>query len=359
MKRPSTSLGLIIAVIASISFGMSGALIKPLLEAGWSPAAAVTVRALIGGLALTPVAVLSLRGRWVVLWRARWRVLAMGLIGVAGTQLVYFAALERIPVGTAILIEYMAPLLLVLWVWAVGRRMPKAVVMVGSVLAVVGLVLVVSPGGGHIDPLGIVLAVFAAIGCAVYYVVAARPSDGLPPVVFAAFGLLIGGVALGLVGLTGAVPLAATFGETHLLGAAVPWFVPLLIVGVIATALAYATSIAASEMLGSRLASFAGLLEVVAAAFYAWILLGERLSLPQLLGGALILVGIGFVRSEKTDAEVEPDALEADALEPEVLEPGALLSDAPPAGPAQYELTMTSPTRLPDIGPDIRPDIRP
>ena len=306
VKRSSTSLGLVVAVIAAATFGMSGAFIKPLLEAGWSPAAAVTVRALLGGIVLAPVAALSLRGRWSALWRARWRVLAMGFIGVAATQLVYFAALQRIPVGTAILIEYMAPLLLVGWVWAASRRMPKAVVLIGSVVAVVGLVLVVSPGGGSFDLLGLVFAALSTIGCAIYYVVAARPSDGLPPVALAASGLLIGGIVLGIVGAFGLVPVTATFGGAFLLGVIVPWWLPLVIVGVFATALAYAASITASEILGSRLASFAGLLEVVAAALYAWILLGERLSIPQLVGGVLILAGIGFVRSEKTSATVEP-----------------------------------------------------
>ncbi len=306
MKR--STLGLVIAVIAGLSFGMSGALIKPLLEAGWSPAAAVTARVLIGGLALTPSAVFSLRGRWITLWRARWRVLAMGLIGVAATQLLYFASLERIPVSTAILIEYLAPLMLVGFVWVTSRRMPRLVVLIGSVVAVVGLVLVVSPGGGGLDVLGLVLALLAAVGCAVYFVVAARPSEGLPPVAFAASGLLLGGAVLGIAGAVRVVPFAATFGTARLFGADVPWFVPLLIVGVIATAVAYATSITASEILGSRLASFAGLLEVVAAAFYAWILLGEDLSIPQLIGGVLILTGIGFVRSEKADAPLEPDS---------------------------------------------------
>jgi drug/metabolite transporter (DMT)-like permease len=154
------------------------------------------------------------------------------------------------------------------------------------------------------------------VGCAVYYVVAARPSDGLPPVALAAAGLLIGGLALGLVGMTGLVPFAATFDTVELFGGVVAWWIPLLIVGVIATALAYAASITASEMLGSRLASFAGLLEVVAATFYAWLLLGEALSVPQLIGGVLILIGIGFVRSEKTDAPLEPAA----TIEPEDLD---------------------------------------
>jgi drug/metabolite transporter (DMT)-like permease len=210
-------------------------------------------------------------------------------------------------VSTAILIEYMAPLLLVGFAWATSRRMPKVVVLVGSVVALAGLVLVVSPGGqGGFDLLGLFFAVLGMVGCAVYYVIAARPSDGLPPVALASSGLVLGGVVLGVVGLTGLVPFTATFGESTLLGTSVPWWVPLLIVGVIATGLAYALSITASEVLGSRLASFVGLLEVVAATLYAWILLGEDLTLLQLAGGVLILVGIAFVRSEKTSAPLEP-----------------------------------------------------
>ena len=307
MNRSSTSLGLVIAVIAAATFGLSGALAKPVLESGWSPAAAVTVRVLVGGLVLVPVAVMALRGRWSALWRARWRVVAMALIGVGATQLAYFAAIERIPVGTAVLIEYMAPLLLVGLAWARTRRRPKAVVLIGSVVALGGLVLVVSPGGATgFDLFGYALALAAMIGCAIYYLVAAQPSDGLPAVALASFGLLLGGLLLGLVGLTGLVPFDTSTADVSMFGAELPWWLPLLLIGIVATAIAYSTSIAASEMLGSRLASFVGLLEVVAATFYAWLLLGEQLTVPQLFGGLLILTGIAFVRSERTDAAIEP-----------------------------------------------------
>jgi drug/metabolite transporter (DMT)-like permease len=300
MNRSSTTIGLVIAVIAAATFGTSGAVIKPLLEAGWSPAATVTTRVLIGGTILLPFALYSLRGNWAALWLGRWRILGMALAGVAGTQLAYYAAIARIPVGTGILIEYLAPLLLVAAVWARSRKSPQAVVIIGSVVAIAGLVLVVSPGGGNrLDPLGLIFALLAMVGCALFYVVAARPSRGLPPVALAAFGLLLGGVVLALAGVARVLPFTASFGEVQMFGAAVAWWVPLLIVGVVGTAVAYASSITAAEILGSRLASFVGLLEVVAATFYAWILLGENLSLAQLAGGALILVGIGFVRSEK------------------------------------------------------------
>jgi drug/metabolite transporter (DMT)-like permease len=317
MKRSSTSLGLLIGLSASLAFGMSGAFIKPLLEAGWSPAAAVTVRALVGGIVLIPVALIALRGKWASVWVARWRILAMAGIGVAGTQLVYFASLARIPVSTAILIEYMAPVLLVLFVWATTRRMPRWVVLVGSVVSIAGLVLVVSPGADSpTDLLGLIFAAVAAVGCAMYYVIAARPARGLPPVALAAFGLLLGGVALGAVGLTGLLPMTMTFGTVIMMGAPVAWWIPMLLVAVIATGFAYVASITMSGMLGSRLASFVGLLEVVAAAVYSWVLLGEALGIWQIVGGGLILAGIWFVQSAKDHPEPVVDAATAVGSEP-------------------------------------------
>jgi drug/metabolite transporter (DMT)-like permease len=310
MKLTTTTRGLIIGVLASLAFGTSGAFIKPLLESGWSPAAAVTVRAGVAGLVLAPIAIASLRGKWSALWRARWRVLGMGLIGVAGTQLVYFAAVQRIPVSTALLIEYTAPLLLVLAAWVTTRKVPKAVVLIGSLVAIGGLVLVIGPGNlGGTDGLGLIFAGLSAVGCAIYYVIAARPSDGLPPVAFAGAGLLLGAIVLGLVGVVGLVPFTATFGDVPAFGGELPWWMPLLLVALVGTAFAYVASIAASEMLGSRLMSFVGLLEVVFASIFAWILLGEALTIVQLLGGAAILAGIALVRSEKQDdVPLEPGA---------------------------------------------------
>ncbi|RKR74404.1 EamA family transporter [Frondihabitans australicus] len=301
MKRSGTGTGLVIAVVAAATFGSSGSLVKPMLDAGWTPAAAVTARALVGGVLLLPVALVQLRGRYGVLL-ANWRrILVMALIGVAGCQLAYFAAIERLPVGTAILLEYMAPLLLVGVAWARSRRVPQTVVLVGSGVALVGLVLVVAPSAGSagLDGLGLVFGVLAMIGCAIYYVVAAAPSGDLPPVALAAAGLVIGGVVLGIAGVARILPFAMSVHDVAMFGGERPWWLPVLLVGVVSTAIAYTANITASELLGSRLASFAGLLEVVAATLYAWILLGQDLTWVKLAGGVLILAGIAFVRSER------------------------------------------------------------
>ena len=298
MKFSSKSVGLVTMVISAISFGTSGAFIKPLLGAGWSPAAAVTARALAAGVLLLPFALTALRGRWAALWRARWRVLGMGV-----TQLAYFAAIQRIPVSTALLVEYLAPLLLVGFGWATTRRRPAPTVLIGSALSVGGLFLVIGPGAlDAVDPVGMVAAFAASVGCAIYFVIAARPADGLPPVVLAGSGLLLGGGVLAAAGATGLLPYTASFDDVPLFGAPAPWWVPLLVVAFVGTALAYATGITGSGLLGSRVASFVGLLEVVFASLFAWLLLGEALTPPQFVGGVLILVGIAAVRAEPETA---------------------------------------------------------
>lgn len=296
----TTGRGVAAAVVAGLAFGASGALAKPVLLSGWSPGATVTVRALLGAAVLAPFAVRAMRGRWPVL-RAAWRrVVLMGLVGVAGTQLAYFSAVERIPVATAALLEYLAPVALVAWAWARSRTAPRREVLAGAAVAVAGLLLVIGPGAvrGTADPLGLAFGLLAMTGCAAYFLIAARVGDGLPPVVLAATGLLMGGALLGALGAVRVLPLHAGWEPVEMAGRPIPVVVPLVALGVVATALAYATSIAATELLGSRIASFFGLLEVVAATGYAWLLLAEPLRPAQGLGGAAILLGIALVRRD-------------------------------------------------------------
>lgn len=296
--RSGSLVGLGFALTSALVFGASGAFMKPVLTSGWSPGAAVLARVLVAAAVLLLPTLLLLRGRYGLLWQARWRVLAFGAIAVAGTQLAYFAAIERIPVSMALLIEYLAPVLLVLLAWVRTRRVPRAVVLAGTLLSLVGLALVIGPGDvGGVDLLGVGFGLLAAVGLAAYFLLAAVPEE-VPPVAMAGAGLLVGAVVLGVLGLLGAVPMRAQLGDVPLLEASVPWFVPIGVVGVVATAFAYATGIAATVRLGSRVASFVGLLEVVFAALLAWVLLGEALGPVQLLGGALIILGIALVRSE-------------------------------------------------------------
>jgi len=303
-------IGIALGLAAGLAFGAGGVFVKPLLESGWSPGAAVLARISVAALILAVPGLIALRFDLRPLWRAKWTVLVYGLVAVAGVQFFFYASLERIPVSTTLLIEYLAPIALVLFAWVTTRRMPQRIVLAGSVLAIAGLVLVIGPGGGALDPLGLLFAAFAMIGVCVYYAIGERAAEQLPPVALIAAGFLVGAVALSLAGLVGLLPMDVSFGEVSFLGGTAPWWVPLLTVGAFSTAFAYVAGLAAIRMLGSRLAAFLGLSEVVFAGIVGWILIGEALGPLQILGGVLILAGIICVRLERTAPEPTGVAVE-------------------------------------------------
>lgn len=303
------AVGLAVALLSALTFGTSGTLGKGLLEAGWSPGAAVLVRAVVGAAVLAVPAALALRGRWHLLRADAGLVVAYGVIAVAGCQLAYFTAVQTVSVGVALLLEYLAPALLVLLAWARGRR-PSPLVALGTVLALAGLVLVLDlTGSVRVDPVGVAWALLAACGLAAYFALSARPGAGLPPLVLATGGLVVGAVVLAVAGLVGLLPLAASGADVALAGARVPWWVAVLGLGVVAGAVAYATGVAGARRLGARTASFVGLTEVVFAVLVAWVLLGQLPVPVQLLGGALIVAGAVAVNADEGRGAREPRAV--------------------------------------------------
>ena len=303
MRNSRGMLGIALGVAAGLAFGAGGVFVKPLLESGWSPGAAVLARISVAAVILAVPGLVALRFDLRPLWRARWTVLVYGLVAVAGVQFAFYASLERIPVSTTLLIEYLAPIALVLFAWLRTRRRPQAIVLAGSVLAIGGLVLVIGPGGGSLDPLGLAFAAIAMIGVCVYYAIGEKAAEQLPPIALVAAGFVVGAVALGITGAVGLLPMEAVFIDVPFLGGSAPWWVPLLTVGVVSTAFAYVAGIAAIGMLGSRLAAFLGLSEVVFAGIVGWLLLGEALGPVQIFGGLLILAGIVCVRMERRTIE--------------------------------------------------------
>lgn len=106
MERPGVrAAGLAVALASAAMFATSGSFARPLMEAGWSPAAAVLVRLGLASFVLWPLAAKSLAGRWGML-RTKWRpILTYGLLGGAAVQVAYFNAITSIEVGIALMLE--------------------------------------------------------------------------------------------------------------------------------------------------------------------------------------------------------------------------------------------------------------
>jgi drug/metabolite transporter (DMT)-like permease len=290
--------GLAFAVLAAASFGLSGSLASGLLDVGWSPAALVLARLAIGAVALAGPALVALRGRWHLLRANVGFLLAFGLIAGAGAQFSYFNAVDRMPVAIAILIEYVAPVAIVGWLWARHRQRPSAMTVVGAAVAIAGLLLVLDVFSvGSVDGIGVLWALAGMVGCACFFLLSSGEDNGVPPVVLAAGGLVVGSVALAVAGLLGLVSMSASTADATYQGATVPWWLPVVALGVVTAAVSYLSGIVASRLLGPRLASFLGLLEVLFSVVFAWLLLGELPGAIQLLGGLLVLAGVIVVRA--------------------------------------------------------------
>lgn len=296
---PSSRLrsGLTLAVLSAMSFALSGPFAKALIDSGWTAGSAVTARVLIAAAVLAVPASISLRGRWSLIHRNAGLLVAYGTIAVAGCQLAYFNAVDRMEVGVAILIEFTSPVAVIGWLWLSRGQRPTRLTVVGAMTALAGLVLVLDLlSGADVDALGVMWALGAMAGAAFYWIISADEDNGLPGLVLAAGGLLVGGVVLLLAGLIGVVPLATSNADVRLADTDLPWWLPVVGLGVITAAIAYVLGIAATRRLGSRLAAFVGLGEAVASVVFAWLLLDEAPRPIQLLGGVLILTGVVFVK---------------------------------------------------------------
>ena len=305
----SGGLGLGLALTAAATFATSGTFASSLFAAGWSPAAAVTVRIAIAALVLTPFAAVALRGRWGALLRSAPTVGAYGALAVAACQLCYFNAVERIDVGVALLLEYLAGVLVVGWLWARHGQRPTPLTVAGALTSIAGLALVLGVTGPvRLDALGVAWGLAAAVGCAVFFVVSAQ-AGGVPPIALAWAGMVVGAVVLAAAGVAGLVPLRVATADVELFGHRASWLVPVLGISLVAAALAYVAGIAGARLLGARLASFVGLAEVLFAVLFAWLFLGQLPGAMQLVGGVVIVAGVALVRLAEPATGVghEPD----------------------------------------------------
>lgn len=313
--RSDMRAGLSFALVSAISFALSGALARGLIDAGWSPGAVVLARIAIAAIVVAPFAARVLRGRWGLLRRNVRLVLLYGAVPVAGTQFAYFSAVAAMDVAPALLIEYTAPAAIVLWLWLRRGERPRPLTLVGAGIAAVGLVLVLDLlSGADLAVDGVLWALAAMFGAATYFVVSADTRSGVPPLALAGGGLAIGAVGLALLGLGGVLPMRATTASPTYAGEAVAWWLPFVGLGVVTAAIAYTTGIAASRRLGSRLASFVALLEVVAAVAFAWLLLDQLPGPLQLIGGALIVAGVVVVKLGERPPRAESRAVRAPGL---------------------------------------------
>ncbi len=297
---------IIVALISAATFALSGATATAIIASGWTSGAAVAARLTLAGLVLLGPSIVIARKQWAIV-KANWKtIVAFGLAAMAAMQYFYFVAVSRLDVSVALLLEHMAPLLIVGWIWFRTGRAPRVPTLAGSVLALIGLALVIGVvetfmgAGVEMDTWGVIAALLSAVCLALYFAIGARDTGGLHPIVMTCGGMLVGAAAIGLLGLVGLLPFAVTANPVELptlFGHVVmPFWLPLLVLVLLATVTAYLTGVYSARFLGSTLASFISLTEVMFATLWAWLFISQDLQPSQLTGGLFILGGIILIK---------------------------------------------------------------
>lgn len=289
--------GTTLVLLAALFFSTSGTLGKSAMSAGITPEQVAAMRIGLAGLVLLAgVAVVAPRKLRVR--REQLPVLGgYGLLGVAGVQLLYFVAAGRIPVGIAILLEFVSPVLIALWVRFVRRhRLPRSV-WGGIALAMAGLALVAQVWQGvTLDAVGLLAGFGAALCSAGYFLLGERAVAGLDALGLVTWGMVIGAVAIAFAAPPWTWPVRQ-LGTPVAFGAWQPpvWLLLTLLV-LVATVLAYVCGISSLRHLPASVASVLGLVEPIITTVAAWALLGEELTWVQLLGSAVLLAGAFLVQ---------------------------------------------------------------
>jgi drug/metabolite transporter (DMT)-like permease len=311
--RAHPGFGLLMGVTSAVCFGTSGPLAKGLIDTGWSSAAVTAVRLGVGSLLLVVPLVLLRRNLFRQWARSPMLVVAYGVLGVAVVQLSFFNAVRYLDVPVALLIEYSGLILVVVYDWLIRGRTPTPLTGLGCVVALSGLVMVIVGGGsiGDIDPVGLIWAIIAGVGLAAYFILAtddfAKAGESVEPLALTAGGLLLGTAVIAVAGALGLLPMAAGTNSAVLADASVPWWVVALAIAGISTSLAYVTGVHAVRLLGATPASFVALIEVVSSAVVSWWLLGQTMTVAQLMGAAVLLAGLVAVNlggRQKSDSHL-------------------------------------------------------
>lgn len=232
-------------------------------------------------------------------WRRRWQwadlpPLALYGVTLGVMNLLFYQAIERIPMGLAIALEFTGPLAVALW----HSRRPRDGLWV--LLAGTGVLLVLPWTGldapGALDPVGIAYALGAAVCWALYIVFGQRVAQRYGRDA-SAMGMLAGALVV--------VPIGAWEAGALLLQP--QWLLPGLVVALLSSALPYALEIHALHHLPRQTFSIMLSLEPAVGALAGWLMLAETLTGVQLLAMALVMVAsMGSALSAQTAPAPKP-----------------------------------------------------
>ncbi len=305
----------LVTAIAPVAWGSTYFVTRHLLPPDAALWGAV-IRCLPAGVLVLLVTRRLPRGAW---W---WRSVVLGALTVGGLNVLVYVAAQRLATSLAATIMSTSAAALIVLSWIVLGQRPALRAAAGAVLGILGVVVMLQPGGGEADGWGIAASVLAMLSSSLGFVLTRRWGADIPPLTMTAWQLIAGSLVV--------APLAiAVEGAPPALdGPALLGFAYVILV---ATAIAYAAWFTGLARLPGAVVGVIGLLNPVTGVLLGVWLAHEPFGPAQMVGLALVVVGVlaGTLTRPRTAG----------------IEPAEPAGPAGPASPAAAELRAGNPPR--------------
>jgi drug/metabolite transporter (DMT)-like permease len=311
----SNATGYILYFTAASLWALNGTISKIILLSVGDPSRVSQLRNTAAFLILFVVVLLVRRSGFRLKRSEIGNILVYSLGGITITQYAYFEAISRMPIGVSLLIEFTAPIFIVLWVRYGRKQQVKPTIWLGLIMAIGGLALVGQVWSGlKFDALGLIFSFIAMTSLIFYYIFGERASLQRDAISLMMWGFFCSSAFWAIKLSWFEFPwekltvIVQPFPQTEM---QMPVWVLALYMIIGGTVLPFTLVIQGMKYLGAAGASLMGMMEPLVAFVIAWIVLGESLNAIQIIGGLVMLTGVYIAELARVSKKPEVENMEA------------------------------------------------
>ena len=286
-----------LVISASMGFALGGVAAKVLREADMDAFRLTQIRSTGAGLILLAFAIIKGKDQLRARKEEIKDLILFGIIGVAAVTSFYFFAIKYLFVSVALIIEFTASIWIALYLKFVRKKHISPIMWLGIACAFFGLVLVSQIwSGSTLHPLGVAVAFADAFALSYYFITAERLTQTRTSLSLMTWGIGVAAIFWAIIlpwwtfpfeYLTDSYSLSGNLSEYN-----APGWALLLWIVIIGTVIPYLLTVTGIRELSAGTSSVIGMIEPIFAGVIAWIILNEALSGVQLIGCAVVLLGI-------------------------------------------------------------------
>ena len=305
-------MGYFYALLAAFLFGANGSVSKVIIEAGFS-AIQLTQMRVLGAAVISGIVLLALDRRSFRLPPRQWPVIIiLGVVGVGLLQATYAFAIALLPVGIALLLEYLAVLMVAVVAFFFFKEKVHIRLWAAIALVIVGLIVVAEIWASTLNPVGVLWGLAAAVSLATYFLVGERQLKTISPLALSFWTMSVATLFWAPFSRWWTFTPETFTTVTSLGGSLQEISVPvwLLIVWnvTLGSFAPFLLSLSALKRLSATAAGIVATSEIIFAFITAWLWLQEALSTWQVIGASVVFGGIVIAQTARSsDVVVQAD----------------------------------------------------